>query len=92
MIQLNVYIELADGSHMNKLAEVRGQAKIDLKDSQGIVRETILENALYVPSFKQNIFSVQCATNKVSTVKFKLKSCSIMKCIEPHTINNRTTC
>ena len=65
------YIELADGSRMNKLAEGRGQAKIDLKDSQGTVRQTVLENALYVPSFKQNIFSVQCATNRGSTVKFK---------------------
>ena len=32
------FIKLADDSHMNKLAEDRGQAKIGLKDSQGIVR------------------------------------------------------
>ena len=73
------YIELADGSRMNKLAEGRGQAKIDLKDSQGTVRQTILENALYVPSFKQNIFSVQCATNRGSTVKFK-ENTAELKC------------
>ena len=34
-------------------------------------RQTVLENTLYIPSFKQNIFSVQCATNRGSTVKFK---------------------
>ena len=73
------YIELADGSHMNKSAEGRGQAKIDLKDSQGTVRQTVLENALYVPSFKQNIFSVQCATNRGSTVKFK-ENTAELKC------------
>ena len=33
-----------------------------LMDSDGLPREAVLEDALYVPSFKQNIFSVQCAT------------------------------
>ena len=57
------YIELADGSRRSKLAEGRGQAEISLKDSQGVVRNAVLEDALYVPSFKQNIFF--CATSNV---------------------------
>ena len=35
------HIELADGNHMNKLAEGRCQAKTDLKDSQGTVRPAL---------------------------------------------------
>ena len=49
-----------------------------MRDSQGIVRETVLENTLYVPSFKQNIFSVR-ATNKRSAVKFTEKTAEL-KC------------
>ena len=56
-------IELADGSRMNNLAEGPGNANIDVTYSKGIVREAVLENALYVSSFKQNIFSIHCATN-----------------------------
>lgn len=64
-------IELADGSRVSNLAKGRGKAKIKLVDKRGVVYNTELHDALYVPSFKQNIFSVQCATNKGSTVEFK---------------------
>ena len=64
-------IELADGSRVSNLAKGRGKAKINMVDKRGVVHVTELNDALYVPSFKQNIFSVQCATNKGSTVEFK---------------------
>ena len=66
-------IELADGSRVSNLAKGRGKAKINMINTRGVDHVTELNDALYVPSFKQNIFSVQCATNKGSTVKFKKK-------------------
>ena len=63
-------IELADGSKVNNIALNRGNACISLIDNNGNKREGILENALYVPSFKQNIFSVQAATEKGASVEF----------------------
>ncbi|PIK39827.1 hypothetical protein BSL78_23335 [Apostichopus japonicus] len=65
------YIELADGSRNNNVAIKRGDAQISLVDSTGKTQTGILENALYVPSFKQNIFSVQAATEKGASVQFK---------------------
>ncbi|PIK57781.1 hypothetical protein BSL78_05307 [Apostichopus japonicus] len=65
------YIELADGSRNNNVAIKRGDAQISLVDSTGNTQTAILENALYVPSFKQNIFSVQAATEKGASVQFK---------------------
>jgi hypothetical protein len=73
------FIELADGSRANSLAQGRGKAKVSLVDSKGVIRETVLENALYVPSFKQDIFSVQCATEKGASVEFKCNSAEL-KC------------
>ena len=64
------FIELAHGSRVNNLVKGRGKAKIKLVDKRGVACNTELHDALYVPSFKQNILSVQCATNKSSTVEF----------------------
>ena len=72
-------IELADGSRVSNLAKGRGKAKVKLVDNKGVIHETELHDALYVPSFKQDIFSVQCATNKGSTVEFKSNSAEL-KC------------
>ena len=63
-------IELADCSKVNNIALNRGSACVSLIDSNGNKRDGILENALYVPSFKQNIFSVQAATEKGASVEF----------------------
>ena len=71
-------IELADGSQVSNLAKGRGKAKVKLVN-KGVIHETELHDALYVPSFKQDIFSVQCATNKGSTVEFKSNSAEL-KC------------
>ena len=55
---------------MCDVAEGRGTAKVVLQDSQGVEREALLENALFIPSFQQNIFSVQCAADRGASVRF----------------------
>lgn len=57
-------IELADGSSLNGIVKQKGTACVPLVDSKGISRNVLLENALLVPSFSQNIFSVQAAAQK----------------------------
>ena len=58
-------IVFAVGSRVNGLAHGKGKAKMQLRDSTGHVRDTVSEIALYMPSFQQNIFSVQSAKCKV---------------------------
>ena len=74
-----LFIELADGHRVSSLAKGYGTAKVTLVDNRGVAHKTELPNALYVPSFKESIFSVQCATYKDSTVKFKSNSAEL-KC------------
>ena len=64
------YIELADGSRTNNIALKKGDARVTSYDSDGNSHEAILENALYAPSFKQDIFSVQAATEKGASIRF----------------------
>ena len=64
------YIELADGSRSNNVALKRGDVSVELRDVDGNVQTALLKNALYVPSYKQDIFSVQAATNRGATVSF----------------------
>lgn len=72
------FIELADGSRTNNLVIKKGDACVPLIDSSGNVQTAILENALYVPSFKQDIFSVQAATEKGASVEFKPNSAELV--------------
>ena len=60
----NHYIELADGSRACGVVSAKGRAKIILHDVEGVAHEVFLEGALYIPSYRQNIFSVQSAINK----------------------------
>lgn len=64
------YIELADGRRSNNIALRRGDACVTLCDVEGNSHDAILKDALYVPSFKQDIFSVQAATDRGSSVTF----------------------
>ena len=64
------FIELADGTRTKGIVSGRGQATVKLYDVQGRQHKVKLENALFIPSFKQNIFSVQAAVNKGATVSF----------------------
>ena len=54
----NHFIELANGSKTNNLAQGKGTANVSLVDSHGHTKKAMLKNALYVPSFKQDIFSI----------------------------------
>ena len=66
----NHYIELADGSRTNGVAHGKGTAKVLLYDVNGIPQNVFLSNALYVPSYKQDLFSVHAATEKGVSVNF----------------------
>ena len=64
------YIELADGTRSNNVAKKRGTVKISLRSASGDLVNCTLDNALYVPSYPQCIFSVQAATRIGAKVTF----------------------
>ncbi|XP_043992818.1 uncharacterized protein LOC122842741 [Gambusia affinis] len=64
-------MELADGSRCLGVAKQRGDAEVCLIDSRGRRLKTVLRNALYIPSYPQDIFSVKAATSSGATVIFK---------------------
>ena len=70
-------IELADGTKQS-IAQKQGTLKVSLKDSEGIDREGVLDNTLYIPSFPQEIFSIKAATRKGSTVTFGPQSSQLI--------------
>ena len=63
-------IELADGSRTTGIVVGKGVASVNLWDTQGMVQSVELRNALYIPSYKQDIFSVKAATERGATVIF----------------------
>lgn len=64
-------VKLADGTRCSGVAQRRGTAVVSLIDSSGWRCKAKLRDALYVPSYPQNIFSVKAATTIGSTVVFK---------------------
>ena len=66
----NHSIELADGSRTSGVVLGKGDAEIELWDTSGSKHSILLQNALYVPTFRQNIFSVQAATEKGASAHF----------------------
>lgn len=64
------FLELADGSKKNNVAKKRGTVSFKLMDSKNKSRNVLLENALYVPTFRQDIFSVQAAVEQGASVIF----------------------
>lgn len=64
------FIELADGNHKNNVAKRKGTAEIKLLTAKNEEVVVQLNDALFVPSYPINIFSVQSATNRGATVKF----------------------
>ena len=71
-------IELADGSRTSDIVQGKGDACVMLRDNSGKLRKVTVKDALYVPTYEQNIFSVQSATQKGATVTFTSK-CAKMK-------------
>ena len=64
------YIELADGSRSNNVVKAKGDASVTVCDSKGVSHDIVLTNALYVPSYGQDIFSVHSATERGASVNF----------------------
>ena len=64
------YIELADGTKANNVALKRGDVSVPMMDDAGRPTKAMLKNALYIPTYPQDIFSVQAATERGSTVTF----------------------
>ena len=53
---------------------------MSLNTSEGKRVDAELENALFVPTYPQNIFSVQAATEKGATVVFRPNSAELVTC------------
>ena len=70
-------IELADGSQCTNVVKGKGEAQVVFHDVEGNPQEVSLTNALYVPSYNQNIFSVQAATNKGAKLTFDKDSANM---------------
>ncbi len=65
------YMELADGTRCKGVAERRGDAEVWLVDIRGRHLKTMLRRALYIPSYPQDIFSVQAAASSGASVTFR---------------------
>ena len=65
-------VELADGSKANVVLG-RGEAKVKLYDINGNLHDVILNNALYIPSYTQNIFSVSAAVERGASINLNRK-------------------
>ena len=72
------FIELADGKRSNNVAQKRGDAEVEICDVDGQMHKALLKNALYVPSYKQDIFSVHAAVSKGATVNFSPESAKLV--------------
>ena len=66
----NHTLQLADGTRTSGLVTGRGNAKCQLSNAEGVNKQVTLKNALLVPSFRQNIFSVNAATKQGASVIF----------------------
>ena len=66
----NHTIELADGSRQNGVVLGKGTAKFTFCDTDGKNQNILLQNSLYVPSYRQNILSVQAAIDKGASITF----------------------
>jgi transposase InsO family protein len=66
----NHVIELADGSRSKNIVKAKGDACVTVNDKKGVEHKVLLKNALYIPSYKQDIFSVQAAVSNGANVNF----------------------
>ena len=70
-------IELADGTRFAGVVKGKGVATMFLTSSDGVQHEIMLSDALYVPSYKQSIFSVRAAVKKGVSVNFCPYKCEM---------------
>ena len=73
----NHFIELVDGSKASVVLG-KGNAKYKAYDVNGNLHDLVLNNALYIPSYTQNIFAVPAAVEKGASVKLD-KDAKILK-------------
>ncbi len=64
-------VELADGTKCSGMAQRRATAVIYFLDDTGRHHKAQLRDALYMPSYPHDIFSVARATNGGATITFK---------------------
>ncbi|RVE68126.1 hypothetical protein OJAV_G00088600 [Oryzias javanicus] len=64
-------VELADGTKVNGTAQRRGTAMIRLVDCDGQQHRAYLRDALFMPTYPHDIFSVARAANEGTTITFK---------------------
>ena len=67
----NHFVKLANVSRANDIVLKRRNACIYSLNSKGLICRCILKNALYIPTFKQNIFSIQAATKNGVLISFE---------------------
>ena len=72
------YVESADGTRSNNVALKRGDVEITIMDTTGKCVNATLKNALYIPTYPQNIFSVQAATERGASVSFNPDSAELV--------------
>lgn len=72
------YIELADGSRSNNLVYGKGDASVVLNDDEGCAHNVLLKNALCIPSYSQDIFSVRSAVDQGVSVAFTPESSDLV--------------
>ena len=71
-------MELVDGTRANNVDLKRGDARITLKNEKGQLVDITLSDALLVPSYPQDIFSVQAATENGTRVNFRPQSAELI--------------
>ncbi|KAK3876346.1 hypothetical protein Pcinc_018858 [Petrolisthes cinctipes] len=75
---MNHTIELADGSRSSGVVLGKGVASVKICDTNGNVHNVELRNALYIPTYKQDIFSVKAATKRGASVIFTRKNAELL--------------
>lgn len=65
------FVELADGTRTSGVALKKGEAEVCLQDTEGRRVTAMLKDALYIPSYPQDIFSVKAATANGASVNFR---------------------
>ena len=66
----NHYVELADGTRTNGLIKGKGTASFKMYDNQGNIATISVNDALFIPSYDTNIFSVKKASLKGASCLF----------------------
>ena len=64
-------MELADGTKTMNVTVKRGDVEVTLKIVNGRYVKTVLKDALFIPSYPQDIFSVKAATSNGAELKFQ---------------------